>query len=80
MAKKVVIYTTSYCPYCDAAKEFLDSKGVKYEEIDVTNDEAVREKIAALSGRQTVPQIFVDGVSIGGYEDLVRFYRSGKAL
>ena len=80
MAKKVVIYTTDYCPYCSAAKDLLRSKGVPYEEVDVTQDDPAREKIAALSGRQTVPQIFMDGVSIGGYEDLVRFYRNGKTL
>ena len=80
MAKKVVIYTTDYCPYCRAAKDFLASKGVSFQEVDVTDDDATREKIAALSGRQTVPQIFADDVSLGGYEDLVRFYRDGKAL
>jgi glutaredoxin 3 len=80
MAKKVVIYTTSYCPYCHAAKALLRSKKVPFEEVDVTHDDAAREKIVALSGRQTVPQIFSDGVAIGGYEDLVRFYQDGKTL
>lgn len=80
MAKKVVVYTTPYCPYCRAAKELLNSKKVVYEEIDVAGDDALREKLAKLSGQMTVPQIFADGKSIGGYEDLVRLYREGGSL
>ncbi len=80
MTKKVIIYTTVSCPYCHAAKEFLKSKKVSYEEIDVTDDEAMREKMAKMSGQQTVPQIFADGKSIGGYEELIRFYQSGNTL
>lgn len=68
-----MIYTTQSCPYCLAAKRFLASKRVPFEEIDVTGDDAARDKLIALSGgRETVPQIFVDGRAIGGYEDLVR--------
>lgn len=75
-----MVYTTSSCPYCHAAKEFLRSKGVAFEEVDVTGDDATREKISKLSGMQTVPQIFADGKSIGGYDDLVSFYKHGKVL
>ena len=77
---KVVVYTTSYCPYCHAAKEFLRSKKVAFEEVDVTGDDAMRQKLVELSGQETVPQIFADGRPIGGYEELVAYYRSGKAL
>lgn len=80
MPKKIVIYTTAHCPYCHAAKEFLTSKKVVYEEIDVTRDDAMREQLAQRTGQMTVPQIFADGRSIGGYEDLVRHYQSGKNL
>ncbi len=80
MAEKVTVYTTNYCPYCRAAKDFLRSKSVAFEEIDVTDDEAAREALIKKSGRETVPQIFADGKLIGGYDDLVAFYRSGKAL
>lgn len=80
MAKEVLVYTTNYCPYCSAAKKFLTSKKVTFREIDVTHDDAMREKLVQLSGQSTVPQIFVDGKSIGGYEDLVRYYQSGKTL
>ncbi len=78
MAKKVVIYTTGSCSYCRAAKDFLKSKKVVYDEIDVTRDEVMREKLAQMTGQITVPQILVDGKSIGGYEDLLRFYESGQ--
>jgi glutaredoxin 3 len=81
MAKKVVIYTTAYCPYCHAAKDFLKSKKVAFEDIDVTDNDAMREKLVQMSGgRSTVPQIFADNQSIGGYDDLIALYKSGKTL
>ena len=80
MAADVVIYTTGFCPYCLLAKEFLKSKKVAFREVDVSSDDAMREKLVKMSGQETVPQIFADGKSIGGYDDLVRFYRSGKTL
>ncbi len=80
-AKKVVVYVTKYCPYCHAAKRLLTSKGVDFFEIDVTDDDLMREKLIEMSGgRETVPQIFVDGKPIGGYDDLVAFYNSGKTI
>ena len=79
--KKVVIYTTNYCPYCTAAKKLLKSKKISFQEIDLTNDDAMREKLVQMSGgRETVPQIFIDGKSIGGYNELVAFYASGKTI
>lgn len=65
----VVIYTTNYCPYCSAAKSLLRSKNVEFVEIDVTDDPARRTEMERLSSRKTVPQIFVDGKPIGGYDD-----------
>jgi glutaredoxin 3 len=66
---QVVIYTTRYCPYCTGAKALLRSKNVSFEEIDVTDDPERRRKMEELSRRWTVPQIFVDGKPIGGYDD-----------
>ena len=80
MAADVVVYTTKYCPYCRSAKEFLTSKKVVFREVDVSEDDTMREKLVKMSGQETVPQIFADGKAIGGYEDLVRYYRSGKSL
>ena len=80
MSAKVTVYTTGSCPYCHAAKKFLKDKAVAFTEIDVTDDDAMREKLVKMSGQQTVPQIFAGEKSIGGYDDLVAYYRSGKSL
>ncbi|MBM4392108.1 MAG: glutaredoxin 3 [Deltaproteobacteria bacterium] len=69
--KTVTLYSTDWCPYCKAAKSFLAQKGVPYEEIDLTDDDAGREALVArANGRRTVPQMFVGEVHIGGYDDL----------
>lgn len=67
---QVTIYTTLVCPFCVRAKRLLDHKGVAYDEVDVSYDVALREKMIAESGRRTVPQIFIDGTPVGGYEEL----------
>jgi len=74
----VIIYTADYCPYCKAAKEFLKSKGVSYQEIDVTHDQEKRLDIAQRSGQKTVPQIFINGKSMGGYSDLKALDEKGE--
>ena len=66
---KVVVYTTNYCPYCFGAKALLRSKKVEFEEVDVTDELDRRAEMELLSGRRTVPQIFIDGRPIGGYDD-----------
>ena len=68
--KPVRIYTTLTCGYCQAAKRFLAGKGVVYEEIDVSNDDAQRAWLVQASGQRTVPQIFIGETSIGGYTDM----------
>ncbi|MBL8637655.1 MAG: glutaredoxin 3 [Alphaproteobacteria bacterium] len=76
---KVEIYSTTYCPYCVRAKQLLDAKDVDYTEIDVTGDEAARFDLVEKSGgRKTVPQIFINGVSVGGYDDLRLLEETGK--
>lgn len=68
---RVEVYTTPYCPYCAQAKSLLKRKGVAFEEIDVSDDYALREKMIELSGgRRTVPEIFINGKIIGGYDEL----------
>jgi len=67
---KVTVYTTQWCPYCVRAKTLLTHKGIPFEEIDVAADDQVREAMIAASGRRTVPQIFIDGAPIGGFEEL----------
>ncbi|OGQ37218.1 MAG: glutaredoxin 3 [Deltaproteobacteria bacterium RIFCSPHIGHO2_12_FULL_43_9] len=75
---KVKIYTTTYCGYCKRAKELFRSKGIEFEEIDVTNDEGQRKKLVDLTGKRTVPQIFINEKGIGGYDDLALLEESGE--
>jgi glutaredoxin 3 len=67
---KVVMYATSWCPYCGRARELLERKGVAYEEIDVEAAPAARSEMMSRSGRRTVPQIFIGETHIGGCDDL----------
>jgi glutaredoxin 3 len=76
---KVEVYTTEYCPYCVRAKALLKSRGVQFEEIDVTDDTALRQKMVELSGgRRTVPEIFINGKIVGGYEELKALADAGE--
>ena len=77
--KRVVIYTTKVCPYCLKAKSLLDSKGVSYEELRVDdNPELVSETVEKSGGRKTVPQIFIDGLHVGGCDELYGLEKKGK--
>jgi glutaredoxin 3 len=67
---RVVIYTTPSCPFCVHAKRLLSARGIPFEEVDVSDDPAGRADLVRKTGRRTVPQIFIDGESIGGYEEL----------
>lgn len=75
---EVIIYRTTYCGYCDMAKRLLTQLDVEFEQIDVTTDAEMRTKLVELTGQRTVPQIFIDGVSVGGYTDLVALQKSGE--
>lgn len=66
----IEIYTSRTCGFCYMAKEMLKSRGLKYTEYDVTVDDKKRMEMMQRSGRRSVPQIFVDGVSIGGSHEL----------
>jgi glutaredoxin 3 len=75
----VQVYTTAYCPFCVRAKALLRDKGVGFEEIDVTEDGELREKLVELAGgRRTVPEIFVNGKLVGGYDELRALDKSGE--
>ncbi len=75
----IVIYTKDWCGYCHAAKQLLTQLGYKFEDIDVTHDLARYQQMRELSGgRSTVPQVFIDGVSVGGYTELAALMRAGQ--
>jgi len=73
----VVMYTTAMCPYCVAAKNFLKSRGASWTEIRVDVDAAQRAAMWEKTRRSSVPQIFINGTHVGGYDDLVALDRSG---
>jgi glutaredoxin 3 len=75
---EVVIYTRGYCHYCDSAKKLLDSKGVEYSEVSLDEDPEKLKEMIERSNRRTVPQIFIDGKSIGGFDDLNALERAGE--
>jgi glutaredoxin 3 len=75
---RIQMYTTAWCGYCVRAKALLEDRGLEYEEIRLDGDPAFRAKLFELSGRWTVPQIFIDGRPIGGYTELWQLDRDGR--
>jgi glutaredoxin 3 len=76
--KKVLVYSTRVCPFCVMAKRLLERKGVTIDEVRVDEDQARREEMMRITGRRTVPQIFVGETHVGGFEDLSALERSGE--
>ncbi|HEY4014720.1 MAG TPA: glutaredoxin 3 [Polyangiaceae bacterium] len=74
----VTMYTTRTCPYCVAAKRLLSARAIAFEEVDVSGDRDKRDWLVEATGRRTVPQIFIRGRAIGGYEELAALDRSGE--
>ena len=77
----VKMYTTQVCPYCIRAKALLKQRGVtEIEEIRIDVNAAEREAMMALTGRRTVPQIFIGSTHVGGFDDLAALDQSGGLL
>ena len=77
--KQIEIYTTPICGYCAAAKRLLAAKGAAYAEIDVMADPSRRaEMVQRAMGGRTVPQIFIGGQHVGGFDDINALDRAGK--
>lgn len=77
----VKMYTTAVCPYCIRAKQLLKSKGVEQiEEIRVDADPAARVHMMEITGRRTVPQIFIGDTHVGGCDDLMALDSRGGLL
>ncbi|KAB8033423.1 glutaredoxin [Fluviispira multicolorata] len=75
----VKIYTTTVCPYCNAAKNLFKSLGVTYEEINLDNDPDLRTKLSIdNNGWRTVPMIFIGDKFIGGFDDANKLYKNGE--
>lgn len=75
--KKVIIYSSNHCPYCDMAKSLLMREKISFEEINISqSDRLKQDMIKKAGGRRTVPQIFIGKKHIGGYDDLNKVYTS----
>lgn len=74
----VRLYGTRFCPYCIRARMLLKGKGVAYEDIAVGNNANLWAEMTSLSGRDTVPQIFIGDYHVGGYDELAASDRSGE--
>lgn len=78
MPAHVKMYTRRWCGYCTAAERLLAHKGVAFEQIDTTGDDVTRRWLVEQTGRTTVPQIFINGRSIGGYDELRALETNGE--
>jgi glutaredoxin 3 len=77
--KKIEIYTTNSCPFCIKAKNLLKKKKVEFKEINVSNDEVLREKMSVMTnGARSVPQIFADNVHIGDCDKIHKLDQEKK--
>ena len=74
---EVIMYTTAICPYCVAAKNFLKSRGAAYTEVRIDTDSAARALMWEKTRRSSVPQIFINGAHVGGYDEMVALDRRG---
>ncbi len=77
--KKIEIYTTKYCGFCQRAKALLTQKGMAFQEIPVDTDLELRRRISEKAGGfPTVPMVFIDDEFVGGYTELSELEKEGK--
>jgi glutaredoxin 3 len=75
---RLTIYTTEPCGYCRTAKALLEKRSIPYEEINLAKDPDGRAELVELTGMMTFPQVVIDGVPIGGYQELAQADRAGR--
>ncbi len=75
----ITIYSSDHCGYCTAAKRLLEQKDMKYSEINVSHDPDKRQEMMDKSHQRSVPQIFFGDKHIGGYTDLVAYFKQAKS-
>ncbi len=79
--KKIIMYSGPMCNFCEAAKRLLERNKLKYEVIDISADESLRdEMIKKSNGKRTIPQIFFENDHIGGYVELRELEKNNKLL
>lgn len=74
----VIIYMSPYCKYCTMAKKLLDDMGMPYEAVDVNESQTKRAEMIEKTQRKTVPQIYINDLHVGGYDDLKALHDAGK--
>lgn len=76
-AHPVVLFSASYCPWCRRAKDLLNARGIEYVvvELDHPNNNPIKPVLAEMTGRKTIPNIYIDGTNIGGFDDLERHFK-----
>ena len=75
---KIIIYTTNYCPFCDAAKNLLKSLNIEFDEVDLTDNLEERLEISTKYNWRTVPLILINNKLIGGFDELNNLYNNGE--
>ena len=79
--KNITMYTGPMCNFCDAAKKLFSRNNLKYEEIDISSEDGLRdEMIKKANGKRTIPQIFFDDHHVGGYVELRELEKKGELL
>jgi glutaredoxin 3 len=79
--KKVVMYSTGYCPYCSRAEMLLKQRGVtEIEKVRIDLEPTRRDEMIERTGRRTVPQIFIEDTHVGGFDDLAALDRAAKLV
>ena len=79
--KNVIVYMGPMCVFCDAAKRLLTKKNIPYKEVNIALDEVKREEMLKKSnGKRTIPQIFIEDLHVGGYEELRALEKKGELL
>ena len=77
--KKILMYSGPMCNFCEAAKRLLDRNNLKYEVIDISSGDGIREEMINKSnGKRTIPQIFFNDYHVGGYQELRELEKSNK--
>ena len=78
MSNTITMYSTGACPYCVQAENFLTRKGASVTKIRVDQSEVAREKLISLTGKRTVPQLFIGDTYVGGFDNLMALEQQGK--
>lgn len=82
-ANKVMVFSKTYCPYCDKAKKVFNSIGAKYEVLELDQDadgNAIQDALHKMTGQRTVPNVFVGEKSIGGGSETEALQQSGELI